>query len=1035
MPGYGVFRRVSSRIDRVLPPFVAQLAELCAAHPTRAKWVFVPSHGIGRTIGERLVRSGTNWVNLRFITPLDVALRMGAPFLVERGIDPSEEDLGPALMMRLLLDLPEANGYFRPLAEHPTMAQALWRTLRELRMAGLRAADLPADAFASPEKHRELCALISAYERHLEGHQRGDIALVYEEAARHPDWCPIQEADCWTELPHTLWTPLQRTLIDRMPGERIAPRALDVPGVATPRRLTTRREAVAADPRLHPLASLLAPRPNRAAKRLSLFHAGGSDAEIEEVFRRILSSGRSLDDVEIACASDAYALLVWEKCLRYDWPVTMGPGVPAAQTKPGRALQGFCGWIESDFAAGFMRRLLQSGDVRVQLEDLTAGQAARLLFRAQAGWGRDTYRISLQQLFKRYTDRAEDRDNTVEERRTAAQQANRVERLRDWIDKLLAAVPAPGDRATVDFQAVIGGVLAFLAECASRASALDAAAASALTDAIRDLRALGAFRCALPAALRFIRERVEGVIVAAERPRPGHLHVATLATAGYAGRSLLFVVGLEEGRVFPVAVEDPVLLDAERASISPALRRSSDRTDEAVFTALARLADCGVGEDAEVCFSYSSRDSREFRETFPSWLMLQAFRLASGKPTMSYPDMRAALASPKSVVPGAPDTSASDAGWWLAQLQRHGPDGVQAVARAFPHLGQGRVAEAAREGNSFTEYDGYVPSAGPTLDPAVTTYPVSATQLEAAAECPFRHFLRHGLGLRAVEDDDRDRDTWLDPLTRGSELHDIYAALLRRCRAEHRRADVGKDRPWLRDYARTRFAELRIEMPPPGDEVFAREVDDLLADLELFLDEECAASSARSPVGLEVSFGRDFEEDELEELAQEEPVLVSLGGGLKLRLAGRIDRIDQIGPQRFEVIDYKTGGYFEGDWSGTFAGGTRLQHALYGLAAAELLKRKYGRVAVDAGVYYFSSSRGRQERVRIAKPPADTLQGVLTDLRHVIATGTFVHAPDPDACKWCDFGDACGPDKHERAARKLEADPRLATFIRLSAHE
>ena len=66
-----------------------------------------------------------------------MALRMGAPFLVERGIDPSEEGLGPALMMRLLLDLPKDGGYFRPLADHPTMAQAIWATLHELRMAGI----------------------------------------------------------------------------------------------------------------------------------------------------------------------------------------------------------------------------------------------------------------------------------------------------------------------------------------------------------------------------------------------------------------------------------------------------------------------------------------------------------------------------------------------------------------------------------------------------------------------------------------------------------------------------------------------------------------------------------------------------------------------------------------------------------------------------------------------------------------------------------------------------------------------------------
>jgi hypothetical protein len=59
-------------------PFVDQLATLCRAHPTRAKWVFVPTHAIGRTLGERIALEGTSWLNLRFVTPLDVALRMGA---------------------------------------------------------------------------------------------------------------------------------------------------------------------------------------------------------------------------------------------------------------------------------------------------------------------------------------------------------------------------------------------------------------------------------------------------------------------------------------------------------------------------------------------------------------------------------------------------------------------------------------------------------------------------------------------------------------------------------------------------------------------------------------------------------------------------------------------------------------------------------------------------------------------------------------------------------------------------------------------
>ena len=79
--------------------------------------------------------------------------------------------------------------------------------------------------------------------------------------------------------------------------------------------------------------------------------------------------------------------------------------------------------------------------------------------------------------------------------------------------------------------------------------------------------------------------------------------------------------------MFPTATEDAVLLDDERAAISPALRRSTDRIDESVHGVLTRLATWNAGLPATVTFSYSCRDTREFRETYASWLMLQAFRL------------------------------------------------------------------------------------------------------------------------------------------------------------------------------------------------------------------------------------------------------------------------------------------------------------------------------------------------------------------------------------------------------------------------
>ena len=355
------------------------------------KWVFVPTHALGRTLGERIALAGTDWLNLRFVTPLDIALRMGAPFLVERGIDPSEEGLGPALMMRLLLELPEQGGYFRALAEQPSLAEAVWTTLRELRMAGIESDAVPVEAFESPAKHAEIVALLAAYEAHLESQGRADMASVYEEALAHPDWCPIQPQDCWTELPHVLWTPLQRRLLDAMPGERLRPQALALPGVTMPRRLAAApADLVPPDAALNPLGFLMAP-PSVATSRVSVFHAGGREAEIDEVFRRILAAGAPLDTVEIACASDAHVALVWEKALRHEWLVTLGRGIAATQTRPGRALLGLCDWIETDFSAGHLRRLLQSGDVEVDADTVgfTASQAARTLARAEAGWGRD----------------------------------------------------------------------------------------------------------------------------------------------------------------------------------------------------------------------------------------------------------------------------------------------------------------------------------------------------------------------------------------------------------------------------------------------------------------------------------------------------------------------------------------------------------------------------------------------------------------------------------------------------------------------
>jgi ATP-dependent helicase/nuclease subunit B len=994
--------------------------------------VFVPTHGIGRTLGERIALEGRNWLNLRFVTPLDVALRMGAPFLVERGISPSEEGLGPALLMRLLHDLPLEPGYFRPLAGHPTMAEVLWVAVRELRMAGVRPQTLRPDWFSSATKHAELVTLLSAYERFLEEHKRGDMAMVYEEAVLHPEWCPIQPEDCWTELPDVVWSPFQRSLIDSMAGERLHPRAFKIADYPVPRRLASQNtDWLKADAATNPLAFLMSPSAVRAnassLRKIELFHAGGREAEIEEVFRRILTSGAPLDEVEIACPSDAHVELIWEKALRHNWPVTLGTGIPAALTRPGRALIGFCDWVETDFSAGYFRRLVQSGDLSLDAGlGFTAGQAASQLARAEAGWGRATYGLSFGRLLKAYESRAADVEASDDDRAYAQQKAKLTANVRDWIAGLLASVPEPGPGGQVPLQTVVECALEFLEHATASSSALDHRARAALQDYVGELRALGSFSCQLPESLRFIRERVQSLRVAPERPRPGHLYACTLSQCGYAGRRMLFIVGLEEGRVFPTATEDAVLLDSERKCISGELRLSTDRIDEAVYAFLSRL----TASSASATFSYSCRDTREFRETYASWLMLQAFRLQQGNAMLSYRELKAALGEPKSAVPADRDTALSSSGWWLRSVVGSGEKGTKLVDLAFTGVGQGRIAEALRQSPEFTEFDGYVPDAGPILDPSAPQNVFSVTELERAAECPFRFFLKRALGVRPVEDGERDKDVWLDPLTRGSELHELYATLLRRLRDKGRRPNTG-DRAWLVAVAKGRLRELNEEMPAATAEILERESKDFLADAELFLEAE-SSNTASKPVGLEVSFGRPLDDDK-EPLAQVNPVAVDLGQGVRLRIAGRIDRIEQVGTASFEVIDYKTGGFWPDKWRGTFDGGRRLQHALYGLAAVELLKTTNQNPKVVAGVYYFSTHKGRQERVAIPAPARNAIAGVLRDLREVIMNGEFTRTSDKDNCRFCEYVAACEGEVHQQAEEKRD-DPKLEAYRRLSEH-
>lgn len=972
-------------------PFLEQLAATCRQHPGTPKWVVVPSPALGWTLAERLALGGVPWANLRFFTLHDLARDLAAPHLLEAGLDPLPEGLSASLLLRLLLDLPEGQaGYFRPLAEQPRMAECLWRSLLELRLEGWTAESFPFEQLQPPQKAAELRSLLGAYEAYLAEHRLADPADLFRTALAHVVEAPIAATDPLLVVPGLRLAGLARQFFDRLPGRRLKACRPALPGWDCPTDWPPDEPVESGSP----LRFLSQP---RQVEGVTTFVAGGREAELEEIFRRLLEQSLPLDQVELVAPQSEVRLELWEKACRLELPVVLAEGLPASRSPDGRGVLGLLAWIESDYSASELRSLVLAGD----LVPPEPSASAHLLTQAHLTWGRATYRRGLLGEARRLEDSAADaQDPEVASYRRA--QAARVRTLYDWVEGLLARLPESQ-----------GGKLELGSLVQALVGLLRPGAEPAVRRALTDLLRLAPFERDAAQLLRMVRERLERLCVGAGRPRPGHLYVTGLEGAGLSGRRHMVLLGLEEGRVFSAPIEDPMLLDAERAPLG--LPTSLEKIHQEVSLVLVRL---GSAACQEAVFSYSSRDLRENRETVSSWLFKQALRLERGVAADADPP------DPVTVVAGRAGAAPSAASWWLARLAPLGPSAAAWVFQAYPWLARGEKALRAREGSLFGEYDGRVPEAA-ELDPRRSGRPISATALETLAACPFRWFLERALGLNRRELAGRDPDRWLDALLRGSLVHDLLARFLRELRAEGRRPTLEGDRERLLAMLDQELLRLRQQMPPASEALYSEEVEVLRRDLANFLSQE-EKLVENTPVALEVSFGMPDPEGEPHDRL--EPVALELGAAGVLHLRGRIDRVDRLADGTYQVIDYKTGARAPHKARAYFAEGRQLQHALYSLVAEELLG---GRVSGSA--YAFPSTRAERDRFPLDPPDRERLFGLVGTLLGLVETGAFLHTANPDQCRWCDFKTACHANSERDAQRKLEnpANEVLEPFRRL----
>lgn len=986
-----------------VPRLVEALAAVCRELPLEEKVLIAPSRFVGHQLIEALARSGTPWIHLRVESVRSLAHSVAGAAIAEAGLTLLSRAQALALIEQACAETLTPASYFGELAERPGLHRAIQNTFDELRSAGISPAALPEGAFGDPRKVLELKSVLAVYEAALARGNFVDRPEVLRRAVQELRENPRSPTALYLLAGSFELSAAEKELVDRVSGSRL--RILEADG-----------------------AESWAPNASRAR----LFRALGEENEIREIVRRILAEGLSFDDVEILATDPAtYGPIVYELTQEHDVPCTFGSGIPATFTRPGQAALGYLRWLGRNFESEELREVVAGGLLDLtRIGDAPPGPipAARELREARIGWGRAR---SLESLDRHVARRAaevesarprseEDEEDVAARIEWLRERLTTAQAVRDLVRRLISLAPE-GDGAEVELRALARSASAFVAGFARIAGDTDAMASSALQGLFGELETLPVTRLPVAQAATRLADAVRRLHVAADRPRPGRLHLGDFRSGGYSGRSHTFFVGVDSRRHPGSGLQDPVLLDEERRRINAALRPQelAMRGGRPAENVLAWKS-CVARVRGELTMSYPSWNLLDAREQFPAASYLEVFRLVSGRAAADYSDLDRSLDAPAGFLT-EPPRALDEAEWWLSRVQDpalSGGRGAPAVRATYLWLEDGFTAETRRESNLFTVWDGWVRDpAG--LDPRTSDSPTSCSRIQELARCPYSYFLKRVLRIQPPEDVAADPTVWLSALQKGNLLHEVFRRFYADSPAPVIRPLFSRDWERMREIALEELEKWKKKIPPRSDAAFDALREDALVACRTFLLREETHCLDVTPKWFEVGFGPSRESTDPP--GGPEPVKIPLGAGKNFRLAGRIDRVDEESPDAYQVWDYKTGSSWDTADPKRGRGGRRIQDALYAQALEILLAREGRPGRVVRSGYFYPGRRGEGERYA-APLDVGATRGTLTALFDLLGAGAFPHTPTKEDCSICDFGKVCGSSElaADRAKTKLD---------------
>lgn len=164
----------------------------------------------------------------------------------------------------------------------------------------------------------------------------------------------------------------------------------------------------------------------------------------------------------------------------------------------------------------------------------------------------------------------------------------------------------------------------------------------------------------------------------------------------------------------------------------------------------------------------------------------------------------------------------------------------------------------------------------------VEQYVFSSTSLETALQCPYRFYLQYVLGICQPDVVERRENRWLETGPFGTLVHDVLELYFK----------PGQDgqTPDPEELLAQCVLQMKKTEPPASDALMQRDIERARQYIRRAIAQ---FDNSRTVVATECAFGEDG--------------LVIPVGTYRLRLKGRIDRIDRLPSGGYAVVDYKTG--------------------------------------------------------------------------------------------------------------------------------